>query len=87
MIDKTIFTIANVYTSDKCPHQFIKIILQKFWKIKKGHIIICGDFNAPMDPIMDTTKKQRTPRIGLNNTFSQEDLYSLWRCLHATEKD
>lgn len=86
-IDNTVYTIVNIYAPNKNPHQFIKKVIKKTKKIQKGHLIICGDLNAPMDPDMDTSKKGKNPRRGLANIFSAEDMYDPWRCLHTTEKD
>ena len=86
-IDNSTYTIVNIYAPNKNPHQFIQKVIKMARKIQKGCLIICGDFNAPLDPDMDTSRKGKTPRKGLADIFLIEDLYDPWRCLHTTEKD
>ena len=86
-IENTILTLVNIYAPNRNPQQFLQKVITITKKIQKGNIILCGDFNATMDPTLDTTKGIQSKRRGLKNIFSQEDLHDPWRCLHATEKD
>lgn len=85
-IDNVTYTIVNIYAPNKNPNQFIWKLITKTQQIQEGFLIFC-DFNAPMDPAMDTSKKGNISRRGLTTIFSLEDMYDPWRCLHTTEKD
>lgn len=65
----------------------IRINSSKRFSRKQGNLIFCGDFSAPMDPVMDTSKEGTISRKGLSPIFSSEDMYDAWRCLHTTERD
>lgn len=86
-IENSILTIANVYAPNKSLQQFLQKVLRITKKIQKGNVVICGDFNVSMDPLMDTTKGIQSMRTGLKDIFSHGDLHEPWRSLHSTEKD
>ena len=87
-LDNVTYTIVNIYAPNKNPHQFIQKVIGKTRKIQKGHLLICGDFNAPMDPDMDTSKKgsfqhflSRRPVRSLEMpSYHRKRLYFLLQC-------
>lgn len=46
-----------------------------------------GDFNGIGDAPMDSTSKGTRPPLQLNSWFTNLQLFDLWRCYHASEKD
>lgn len=54
-INKTTYTILNVYAPNSQQMKFLRSVLHKANKVRQGHLLICGDFNLVTDIHMDTT--------------------------------
>lgn len=81
------YTIVNLYVPNSRQLSFLHKIRRKVDRIKKGHIIWCGDFNAIVDPTIDTTSTSSTPPVNIHSWLSSSNLYDVWRCQHVAERD
>lgn len=75
--------LKTQYWRSPTSHNNSSKILKITKKIQKGNIILCGDFNATMDPLLDSTKGTQSKRKGMKDILSQEDLHDPWRCLYS----
>lgn len=61
--------------------------MKKIKTIQQGSLIVCGDFNITPDPRMDITSKSSKKTPSLASFLKSQELYDVWRCTHANEKD
>lgn len=54
-INSTTYTVVNVYAPNVHQTRFLHRILKKISQIRQGYLLLCGDFNLPPDPKMDST--------------------------------
>lgn len=54
-INSTKFTLVKVYAPNTLQTLFMTSLPKKIKKIQKGSLLICGDFNATVNPQMDST--------------------------------
>ena len=52
------FTLVNVYAPNERQEEFFENILRRLDKLRKGYMIIAGDFNMIMDMKKDKSKLQ-----------------------------
>lgn len=80
-INSTTYTVVNVYSSNEHQSCFFHRVL------KKGYLLLCGEFDLPSDSKMDSTMLSSRPQHSLQPLLFKYDLYDVWRRLHATERD
>lgn len=73
-INNTTYTLLALYSPNVHQQRLLRKTLSKACNIQKGYLL-CGDFNASMDPAMYFTAKNKRKKTGLNSFFFQEDLY------------
>lgn len=58
---------------------------------KEGQLIICGVFNIPLDPLMDTHTGRFSPKISdvrrLKKRLASLLILDSWRVLHPDSRD
>lgn len=86
-INKTTYTILNVYAPNSQQMKFLRSVLHKANKVRQGHLLICGDFNLVTDIHMDTTSAAKRRESPLKQFLATHDLFDVWRCYHGSEKD
>lgn len=59
----------------------------KIWKLRKGRLIIGGDFTIVGDPKADLTSAVCSNYGHLNGFLHKHDLYDVWRCQHGSKRD
>lgn len=72
-INSTLYTIVNIYTPNSHQLKFINKMLKKIESLRKGALVICGDFNLAPDKTLDTTSisARRGPVFSNTNTPAQ----------------
>lgn len=80
-------TLASIYTPNTHQLRFLKRTLKVISRIKYGDLMICGDFNLTTNPELDTSSPPTKRKVSLHGLFHKENLYDVWRCLHASERD
>lgn len=58
-LNGALYTLVNIYAPNKHQIKFIRRTLAKARSIQKGQLLVCGDFNIPMWPGIDTTSQRR----------------------------
>lgn len=86
-VDSVKCTLVNVYAPNSRQIAFLNKVKRKVERVKQGALIWCGDFNAIVDPSLDSTSKCSTPPVQIQPWLLATNLYDIWRCRHATEKD
>lgn len=86
-INKLTYTLLNVYTPNTQQISFFKKILRKTQDVRKGHLLICGDFNPVVDIHMDTTSAAKRRESPLKHFIASQDIYDVWRCHYGSERD
>lgn len=81
------YTIANIYSPNSSQLQFVRKMLRKIIPLQKGALLICGDFNITADHTLDMTTKAKWPSPALQPVLHVNNLYDVWRCQHANERD
>ncbi|CAH2301598.1 Hypothetical predicted protein, partial [Pelobates cultripes] len=90
-IGNSTLTFANLYLPNKGQKPFLASALRTLEEFGEGTIIIGGDFNAPLDPKMDTSKGASTIPghilRGMRTLLSNHQFTDTWRILHHTDRD
>lgn len=86
-INKVSYTLINIYAPNTHQMKFLHRVVRLAKPIKKGHLILCGDFNIAPDNNMDTTSPAKRRISPLKNFLSSQDLFDVWRCHHGSEKN
>lgn len=81
------YTIVNVYAPNTRQLSFLNRLRKKVNKVKQGRVIWGGDFNAIVDTSIDSTSRSIRPPVQLHTWLNSSDLYDVWRCRHASERD
>lgn len=51
----TTYTVANIYAPNKGQICFFHKIMKQIQDVKRGRVILCGDFDITPDPTLDST--------------------------------
>lgn len=62
--NSTIYTLLVIYAPNKQQIRFIRRTIAKACSIQKGHLLLCRDFNIPIDPEIDTTSRNPAKKSG-----------------------
>lgn len=76
-----------MYAPNSHQIRFLKRIFHRIAKIRKGSLVMCGDYNLTADYSMDITSKSKKPLPKLQPLLHSENVYDVWRCQHASEQD
>lgn len=86
-LNNSTYTLVNLYAPNKGHTKFLKSLLKKAEKIKKGSLLLCGDFNSVVNKSMDCSHLRSTKRHKIQPFLSDNNLYDTWRFIHSSEKD
>lgn len=64
-VDSVTYTIANVYAPNVHQVRFLNQVLKKLREVQRGLLVLCGDFNLPSDPHMDSSSTSGRHRHSL----------------------
>ncbi|CAH2276960.1 Hypothetical predicted protein, partial [Pelobates cultripes] len=84
-------TLASIYVPNKGQAPFLRNILSKLQLFAEGTLILGGDFNVPLDLILDSSTghssiPQRSIR-SIRRAIGDMDLVDCWRTLNPQTKD
>ncbi|CAH2319410.1 Hypothetical predicted protein [Pelobates cultripes] len=86
-----LYTFANIYLPNKRQAQFLRKALNKLSDFSEGTLVLGGDFNTPLDPIMDSsTRHSSIPQLhirSMKRALGDMELVDCWRTLHPTTRD
>lgn len=84
-------TIANVYCPNEHQLSFFRKVCDLLSSFQEGIVVLGGDFNVPMNPILDTSRGTSTlPYRALRQIKLQLQhlqLHDTWRTLFPNDKD
>lgn len=76
-------TLVNIYCPNRCPTRFLEETLRKLWEFKNGRVIIAGDLNFCMDPVLDSMSLaqgiRNTQLKAIKHHLHQYQLVDVWR--------
>lgn len=84
-------TLVNLYVPNQGQADFMSTILTKLQDFARGCIILGGDLNVPLEPLIDASKgKSCTPHKRLayiRRLMHNSQLIDTWRMMHPGAKD
>lgn len=86
-MNNSTFTLVNLYAPNKGQTSFLRSLLKKVDKVKRGSLLLCGDFNSIVNKTMDCSGPNPTNRQELQPFPTEKNLYDTWRCIHSSEKN
>ncbi|CAH2315829.1 Hypothetical predicted protein [Pelobates cultripes] len=86
-----VYTIATIYTPNRNQASFLRNTLHKLEEFTDGILLVGGDFNAPLDPALDSSSghsclSQRNIK-SIRQTLDSLRLVDCWRTLNPSVKD
>ena len=83
--------IVNVYLPAARELEETRTILQNISnaieEFNSEHVVWCGDFNAVLDPNVDTNKKHRASNnVAVRNLLLESELTDVWRVMHPSTR-
>ena len=66
------YTLVNVYAPNNKQGDFHNVVIKEMEKVKKGYVIMAGDFNMVMDKIKDKTFYDRNDVLQRNTILSKK---------------
>ncbi|CAH2305812.1 Hypothetical predicted protein [Pelobates cultripes] len=90
IIADKIYTIATIYLPNRRQAPFLRNTLHQLEDFTDGILLVGGDFNAPLDPTLDSsTGHSCLPQHSISSIRELEALrlVDCWRTLHPTVKD
>lgn len=81
------YTIVSVYAPNTHQIRFLNKLFKKINELRKGNLVVCGDFNLVVDGTMDSSNPIKRPSLDLQYIMQRELLYDVWRCTHPSERD
>ncbi|CAH2250629.1 Hypothetical predicted protein, partial [Pelobates cultripes] len=85
------YTFASIYAPNTKQAKFLRATLLKLANFTEGALIMGGDFNAPLDPILDSsTGHSSIPQTAIRTirrTLRNLRLVDAWRTLHPGDRD
>lgn len=86
-----VMTLANVYCPNKNPTVSLKQVLDNLMEFKTGEVVLAGDFNFCLNPVLDSTSRaQGTSGVQLKKIgrkLHQCHIMDVWRVQHAKVND
>lgn len=79
------FTITNLYPPNAHQLRFVRKLFCKINAVRKGALIMCGDYNISVDYKIDTTSKSKHLLPILQSLLHAEDVFDVWRCPLSSE--
>uniref|UniRef100_A0A8C5LYI8 Reverse transcriptase domain-containing protein n=1 Tax=Leptobrachium leishanense TaxID=445787 RepID=A0A8C5LYI8_9ANUR len=90
-IANTLYTFANLYAPNRAQHRFIATCLRKVMGFTEGTLIMGGDFNVPLSPLVDTSKGTASHPShilrSIGRTLHTHRLVDCWRATHPEGRD
>lgn len=86
-IENTTYTIVTLYAPNQRQMSFLKATFKRIKSVQQGQLLICGDFNLIPDNDIDSSSGPKRFLSPLNSFLKDNDLYDVWRCCHAAERD
>lgn len=90
-IENQFYTFASIYAPNTGTVDFISKTMKKLEKLRKGILILGGDFNLTLDPEMDTSSGKTVlsfrAQRHLKKSLRELHLVDSWRTLHGRERD
>lgn len=84
-------TLATVYAPNDRQDAFLHLILNLLTEFKEGQLILAGDINIPLAPVVDTSSQTSSLCTGtqkrINRDLHDAQLIDVWRLLHSGERD
>lgn len=79
----------NIYAPNSGQMPFQRKLWKNVSKLQQGRVVICGDFNLPLDTSIDIKgpSLRKTRSSALLPFLHTHALYDIWRCQHSMEKD
>lgn len=86
-----LFTFATLYAPNRGQAAFLEEFLDNLMDFSDGALVVGGDWNLPLDPLMDTSQGKSSVPFATLRKIRREllswKLVDGWRILHPTEKD
>lgn len=80
-----------IYAPNRDQVSFITTTFQKLSEFAHGCVLLAGDFNSPVDPLMDTSLSRSCISRGrlafLRKRLHEVQSMDVWRIMHPREKD
>ncbi|CAH2219285.1 Hypothetical predicted protein, partial [Pelobates cultripes] len=90
ILQKT-YTLASVYAPNAKQATFLRKTISQLATFTEGTLLIGGDFNAPLDPLSDSsTGHSSIPQTAIRTirkSLRDLRLVDAWRALHPTDRD
>lgn len=80
-------TIVNSYSPNSHQIAFLNKLWKKIKRVQQRKLLWCGDFNEISDALVDSTSKGIRPPLQLGSWFTKWQLFDVWHCYHASERD
>lgn len=84
-INSNPYTTVTLYAPNSQSKSDSSKELYKAKALQYDNLLICGDFNATPDPLLDTSSGKGT--LSLQSLLHKEEVFDTWRCLHDYERD
>lgn len=86
-----IYTMANICCPNKAPIRYLSRTLNRLVEFSEGEVILAGDFNMCMDPVLDRSSgiggEANKQLLGLRRKLYDNHLVDVWRVQHPKERD
>ncbi|KAM9330707.1 annexin A1 [Gastrophryne carolinensis] len=87
----SVITVANVYAPNKDQQQFCRVVLGKLGSFQEGMLIMGGDLNCALNPLVDTSDAKTAISFRalkqIKKALQELALVDTWRMMHPTGKD
>lgn len=73
-ISRTPYTLINLYAPNSHLPPFLQKVIRKVSSIRKGHLVVCGDFNLVSDIYVDSTSAAKRRDSPLKRFLPTDEL-------------
>lgn len=84
-------TLVTLYAPNHDQAGFIVITLKKLREFARGCILLSGDFSAPLEPVLDTSKERSSISykrlLFICKRLHDAQLVDIWRIMHPRKRD